>query len=166
MKEPDESSACLGHGLRFFRRKKGLTQADVAEQIGRERTFVSDVERGKQRLWLEDAADLAIAVKADLGQLLEAGGWVGWTPEDRVPRRGLRSSTVALRSSYVEMDPNGEQTLDRLAVLGPFDEVQVLGSAEAIGDLLSAKARERFFDKASDYAQAFTLSRHVLVGEP
>jgi len=40
--------AALGAALRHYRRQAGLSQAELAERTGLHRTYVSDLERGKE----------------------------------------------------------------------------------------------------------------------
>lgn len=40
--------AAMGAALRYFREKKGLTQAQLAELTGLNRTYLSDMEQGKE----------------------------------------------------------------------------------------------------------------------
>lgn len=38
----------LGQAIRHYRREAGLTQAELAERAGLNRTYLSDLERGKE----------------------------------------------------------------------------------------------------------------------
>ncbi len=38
----------LGHAIRHYRKEAGLTQAQLAEAVGLHRTYLSDLERGKE----------------------------------------------------------------------------------------------------------------------
>ena len=40
--------ASLGAGIRHFRLQSGLSQAELAERTGLNRTYLSDLERGKE----------------------------------------------------------------------------------------------------------------------
>lgn len=42
------TSASLGTAIRHYREEAGLTQAELAERAGLNRTYLSDLERGKQ----------------------------------------------------------------------------------------------------------------------
>ena len=39
--------AALGDALAFFRRKRSMTQADVAQEVGMHRQYLSNLERGE-----------------------------------------------------------------------------------------------------------------------
>ncbi len=42
------TSESLGAAIRHYRRERGLTQAELAELAGLHRTYLSDLERGKE----------------------------------------------------------------------------------------------------------------------
>ncbi|HUB35400.1 MAG TPA: helix-turn-helix domain-containing protein [Solirubrobacteraceae bacterium] len=42
------SAASLGQAIRHYREEAGLTQAQLAEMAGLNRTYLSDLERGKE----------------------------------------------------------------------------------------------------------------------
>lgn len=49
----------IGHRIGFYRKKKKLTQAELAEQLDVSVSFISKIERGKTRvslIWLERIA--------------------------------------------------------------------------------------------------------------
>lgn len=56
------------------RRKRGLTQADVAAILGRPQSFIAKVENGERRLEVLEFADLAQALGEDAGRLLSEIG--------------------------------------------------------------------------------------------
>ena len=47
------------------RRRSGLTQAELAERVGKDQTFVSIIERGQRRVDVLEFVTLAKAMKAD-----------------------------------------------------------------------------------------------------
>ncbi|ULQ59098.1 helix-turn-helix domain-containing protein [Brucepastera parasyntrophica] len=57
------SSAEIGSRIAFFRKQKGLTQAELADRVGISRLLLSDYERGKVRIY----ADVLFALLAALG---------------------------------------------------------------------------------------------------
>ncbi len=51
------------------RRASGLTQAQLAERVGKDQTFISIVERGQRRVDVLEFVALARAMKADPDRL-------------------------------------------------------------------------------------------------
>jgi transcriptional regulator with XRE-family HTH domain len=60
----------IGRRLREARRRRGLTQAEVAEQIGVDQTLVSNYERGAARLHGALVAGLAKTLRVSADELL------------------------------------------------------------------------------------------------
>ena len=52
---PMDVSSRFGVRLRQLRKERNLTQLQMAEDFGIDRTFISDVERGRWRLWRWDS---------------------------------------------------------------------------------------------------------------
>jgi transcriptional regulator with XRE-family HTH domain len=42
------TTASLGHAIRHYRTQAGLTQADLAEQVGIDRSYLSRLEKGQE----------------------------------------------------------------------------------------------------------------------
>jgi HTH-type transcriptional regulator/antitoxin HipB len=42
------NTASIGHAIRHFRRRAGLTQAELAERAGLNRTYLSNLEQGHE----------------------------------------------------------------------------------------------------------------------
>ncbi len=61
----------LGHALRAARLARGLTQAQVGALIGRDRTTVSDWERGLSMATLEDLGPICRALEVPCEWFLE-----------------------------------------------------------------------------------------------
>ena len=51
------------------RQKSGLTQAQLAERVGKDQTFISIIERGQRRVDVLEFVALAKAMGADPGRL-------------------------------------------------------------------------------------------------
>ncbi|WP_396594847.1 helix-turn-helix domain-containing protein [Brevundimonas sp. R86498] len=51
------------------RQKSGLTQAELADKVGKDQTFISIIERGQRRVDVLEFVALAKAMGADPGQL-------------------------------------------------------------------------------------------------
>lgn len=51
--------------LRQAREKSGLTQAELADRVGKDQTFISIIERGQRRVDVLEFVALAKAMKTD-----------------------------------------------------------------------------------------------------
>ena len=65
------ASARFGIALRRRRVEVGLTQEQIASRSGMSRSYISEVECGKENISLERAERLALAVDSTLLQLLK-----------------------------------------------------------------------------------------------
>jgi len=65
------ASARFGIALRQRRIELGLTQAEIATRSGINRSYLSQVERGKDNISLDRAERLALAVESKLAELLK-----------------------------------------------------------------------------------------------
>jgi len=59
----------LGDRLRKLRKKRGWTQAEMAEKVGIDRSFLADVERGKRNVSILNVELMAKGLKVSLAQL-------------------------------------------------------------------------------------------------
>jgi len=86
LKLGDES---FGERLAMFRKQRGLTQAELAEQVGVTQPLVSDYERGRLQLSAEMAVRFALALNVSCDALLgtrKANGH-GAAPPRRLMKR-------------------------------------------------------------------------------
>ena len=60
----------LGARIGKLRRKRGWTQAEMAERVGIDRSFLADVERGKRNISILNLEIIADGLKVSLSQLL------------------------------------------------------------------------------------------------
>ena len=61
----------LGRRLRALRQERQLTQLRMAVDFGIDRTFISDVERGRKSISLPFLEVIALGMKLSLSELLE-----------------------------------------------------------------------------------------------
>lgn len=61
----------FGHRLRSLRREKGMTQLQVAIEFGIDRTFLSDLERGRKSVSLPFLEVFALGYGLSLSELLD-----------------------------------------------------------------------------------------------
>ena len=66
----DESTK-LGLSLKKIRTKKGISQGDIAKELGVSRGFISTIENGKTNPTLATISKLAKAVGASVNDLLK-----------------------------------------------------------------------------------------------
>ena len=60
----------LGSRIKKLRRKRGWSQAEMAERVGIDRSFLADVERGKRNISILNLEIIADGLKVSLSQLL------------------------------------------------------------------------------------------------
>ena len=61
----------LGKQIRQFRKRRGLTQADLAGQIDRATTYISYIESGQRCMSLETFIEIANALNVSADELLK-----------------------------------------------------------------------------------------------
>jgi transcriptional regulator with XRE-family HTH domain len=60
----------FGSRVRYFRRKRGLSQEALAAEAGLDRTYVGSVERGERNISLLNISKLARALEVSMAELL------------------------------------------------------------------------------------------------
>jgi transcriptional regulator with XRE-family HTH domain len=66
---PEELLIRLGDRIRKLRKKRQWTQAEMAERVGIDRSFLADVERGKRNISILNVAVIAKGLNVSLSQL-------------------------------------------------------------------------------------------------
>lgn len=66
---PNDVSSRFGRRLRELRRERDLTQTDMARKFGIDRSFISDVERGRKSISLPTLEVMAIGLNLTLADL-------------------------------------------------------------------------------------------------
>lgn len=61
----------FGRRLRQLRQGRGLSQEELADNAGLDRSYVGSVERGERNISLESICKLAEALEADPAELLK-----------------------------------------------------------------------------------------------
>jgi transcriptional regulator with XRE-family HTH domain len=61
----------FGIAVRVRRNELGISQEDFAEQAGLHRTYISDLERGKRNVSLENVEKLARALSLSMADLMK-----------------------------------------------------------------------------------------------
>jgi len=60
----------LGKRLRTLRKQQGWTQVYMAEHVGMDRSFISDLENGKKEICIRNLEVLALAFGVTISQLM------------------------------------------------------------------------------------------------
>lgn len=71
MKEREDIIKSFGEAVQELRIERGLSQEDLASQIGMQRTYISDVERGIRNTSISNAKRIAKALEIPLSKLIE-----------------------------------------------------------------------------------------------
>jgi ribosome-binding protein aMBF1 (putative translation factor) len=67
---PMDVSSRFGVRLRILRQQHNLTQYQMATRFGMDRSYISDVERGRKSVSLQTLEILALGLKMSLSELL------------------------------------------------------------------------------------------------
>ena len=67
---PRDVSSRFGLKLREFRRERNLTQLRMSKEFGIDRSFISDVERGRKSISLPMLEVMALGLRVSLSDLL------------------------------------------------------------------------------------------------
>ncbi len=67
----------FGQRVRDFRSRLAISQEELADRAGLDRTYVSSVERGHRNVSLENIVRLAMALGVDAGELMTGLGAAG-----------------------------------------------------------------------------------------
>ena len=66
-----EDAKKLGENLKKIRTRKNITQVDIAKKLGVDRSFVSNIENGKNNPTLSTITNLAQALGVSTNELLK-----------------------------------------------------------------------------------------------
>ncbi|MGI4831159.1 MAG: helix-turn-helix domain-containing protein [Janthinobacterium lividum] len=69
--EPNDIQSRLGRRLRTLRRERNLTQLRMAVDFGIDRSFISDLERGRKSISLRLLEVIALGLHLTLSDLLQ-----------------------------------------------------------------------------------------------
>lgn len=109
---------------KWFKRQKkiaGVTDADIAERLGRDRSVVSKIVSGQQRMSLEWARAFADALKVPVAEVLEQAG-VATATQAQELRPGFSESDVAI---WAGPGPNQRDARDVAEFFGARPGVDV-----------------------------------------
>lgn len=74
-KKPEPVYRAIGSRIEMIRSALGLTQLELAERVGLNRTSVTNIEAGRQRILLHDVEKFATALGSSPKHLLR-GVWL------------------------------------------------------------------------------------------
>lgn len=89
----------LGWRIRFFRKKRGLTQEQLAERVGVSSSFLGHIERGSRAASLETLMRLCRALEITPNDLLAEGAAVEsapWPEQITLDPKGLLHNIALL----------------------------------------------------------------------
>ena len=66
---PEPLLVRLGDRIRKLRKQQGWTQAEMAERVGIDRSFLADVERGKRNISILNLSHIAEGLNVTLSRL-------------------------------------------------------------------------------------------------
>jgi transcriptional regulator with XRE-family HTH domain len=72
MSQQNDYYLVVGSKIRKHREKAGLTQGELAEAVGLSRTSLTNIERGRQRVMLDQFDSICRAVGVSVAELLDA----------------------------------------------------------------------------------------------
>ena len=79
--EPSSVLLAFGARVRAARQRVGISQEELADRAGLDRTYISGIERGQRNVALVNLLRLATALGTDAGALVE-----GLRPPTETPR--------------------------------------------------------------------------------
>lgn len=71
MKEREDIIKSFGQAIQEIRVENGLSQDELASQIGMQRTYISDIERGARNTSLSNAKRIAKVLNVPLAKIIE-----------------------------------------------------------------------------------------------
>lgn len=107
----DLGDETIGQRIRRFRKRRGLTQVQLAEKIGIVQNLISDYERGRLRLHAEMVARFARALGVSCDELIGFGG----DSERGAVRPGKKQSLAIIRrmNKIQDLPPAQKRTVLR-----------------------------------------------------
>lgn len=100
----------FGAAVRRARKERGLSQDALAAAVGLKRTSIANIERGRQRLLLHTACDIALVLRVTLVDLLPSIS----VPSSRSPSTKLPSDLSEKERAFIEagIGATGEEGID------------------------------------------------------
>lgn len=67
----EETKIITGKVLKKFRKMNGLTLKDVSEKIGKSKSWLGDIESGRNRIYFDDLKELCDLYNLDIKYLFD-----------------------------------------------------------------------------------------------
>lgn len=88
----------MGSLVRELRRKRNLTQEQLASQVGLRRTSITNIEAGRQRIPVDLLFELAEGLHINPKELIpDTAARIPKDIEDKIPRNYAQAERLALR---------------------------------------------------------------------
>lgn len=131
--QKNDVKTAFGTSVRTWRKRLGLSQAELAERAQLHRTYVSDVERGARNLSLESMTRLAQALRISVADLFPREASNGQSVAVGVNGHSKRLVDILL----VEANPDEVALALRACMRVRFaNRIQVVGDGQAALDYL------------------------------
>ncbi|MBF99805.1 MAG: transcriptional regulator [Owenweeksia sp.] len=124
----------LGENIRFLRKQKELTQADLANKLGLNRSLIGAYEEGRSEPRLKTMQALCLLFKTDLEQLVNAGLSAAKSGKKTVDVKGEK-----LRILPIPVDAEGREGISLIPEKASAGYTQGYGDPEFIEQLAMAQ---------------------------
>src|SRR3972149_6839596 len=104
MKAASNVTLNIGKRIAYFRKKRGLTQQELADKIGIDRTVIANYELSRARIYDEIIARLAVALKISADVILGI-------KDSTTPKNDNPTLKVMKRMRKIEELPVSEQKI-------------------------------------------------------
>lgn len=121
----------FANAVRWWRKKQGITQEELAERADLHRTYISDVERGARNLSLESISKLAVALEVSVATLF-GEAHIQNEPADR------RGAHEHLRREFVEILMVEDNPADIELTLQAFKQARFTNKVQVVRDGVEA----------------------------
>jgi transcriptional regulator with XRE-family HTH domain len=101
----------LSKNLKVFRKRRGWSQADLAENAGISVTFLSSIERGNKWPYPDTLSNLAFALDVDVDQLFKEDEPMNSDTDKSELARLLKDASFSIEKTF---SLSLKQTMDRL----------------------------------------------------
>ncbi len=124
----------LGENIRFLRKQKGFTQADLAHKLGLNRSLIGAYEEGRSEPRLKTMQALCLLFKTDLEQLVNSDLSAAVTGKKTVDIKGEK-----LRILPIPVSEDGKEGISLIPEKASAGYTQGYGDPEFIEQLATAQ---------------------------
>lgn len=65
----------FGNNLKYYRKRKGLTQQEIADVTGLNRVYISEVERGRKNITIDVMETISTKMDIKISKMFEVREW-------------------------------------------------------------------------------------------